>query len=117
MLVNVGTGKIKRLGTVSSDFAGDGPIVSEAVAVREVPEVPSKAIAESHNLTYSPYAAWCEMYQMAAGGEDVINGVGSRATMLTLVEVDLGDVAMTQVTKKGDDPFVIRCCCAFLGRL
>jgi hypothetical protein len=53
---------------------------------------------------------------MAAGGEYVADGVASRATLLTLVEVDLGDVAMTQVAKKGDDPFVIRYACAFLDR-
>jgi len=97
--------------TVSSDFAGDGPIVPEAV--REVPDIPSKADVESHNLTYSPYAAWCEMYQMSAGGEYVVDGVGSRATMHMLVKVDLGDVDMTQAVNKDDDQFVSR----FLNKL
>jgi len=64
--------------SVSSDFAGDGPTVS--VAVREVLDIPSKTDVERHNLTYSPYAAWCEIYQMSAGGEYVVDGVGSRRT-------------------------------------
>ena len=106
-VVDVGIDKIKRRDTVSSDFAGNGPIASEDVAVRQGLDIPSKAVAESDNFTYSPYAAWCEMYQVAAGGEDVADVVGSCATMLVVVEV----------TKKGDDPFVTRYFCAFLDRL
>jgi hypothetical protein len=107
--------------------------VPTAVALRSPDDAPSRAVIESHNLAHIPYAGWCEIcvnakgrsdhhvlaeprpiplvqmdYQYMSATGDLCNFQAAKATVLTVVDTDQGEVAVNQVAKKGDDQFAIR---------
>ena len=95
---------------------------------------------ESHNLLHIPFADWCEICIAAKGISDqhrttttrkvmvqidyhYVGASGDRvledrakATLLTMVEVDSGDLDQTVVKKKGEYPFAVRFLSSFLDR-
>jgi hypothetical protein len=95
---------------------------------------------EAHNLTHVPYADWCEIcvaakgisdqhriaenrkvmcqidYHYVGASGDRAAEAGSKATLLTMVEVDSGDVDQTVVKTKGEYPFAVRFLANFLDR-
>ena len=116
--------------------------VPTAVALRSPDDAPSRAVIESHNLAHIPYAGWCEIcvsakgrsdhhvlaepkpiplvqmdYQYMSATGEMCNFQVAKATVLTVVDADQGEVAANQVAKKGEDQFAIRFVSSFLDRM
>ena len=113
------------------------------ILLRTPGEIPSKAVVEAHNLAHLPTAPWCEVciaakgcmdqfhsqaemkvlpqvqidYQYMSASGDSCGELQSKATLLTVVDVDQGYMAQLVVSKKGDDAFAIRFVSSFLDRM
>ena len=102
-----------------------------AVALRRLEGASSNAIVESHNLTHTPQAPWCEICVHARGTSHwhkivsdeakppggFITGtvtfcdeVSAKVTILTLVDKEIGFMGVVRVL----DAFMIRYTAAFL---
>ena len=99
-------------------------------------------MVECHHLAHIPYASWCEIcvnakgksnhrvesepkpipfvrmdYQYMSARGELCSFQAAKATVLTSVDAEQGEVAATQVAKKGDDQFAIRFVATFLDRM